>query len=83
MLKVKNHRDGFSDMMDGSSADALIFSGASPRTDKVEVNYKIEAQSTDIVFSGGNNNYTIFPLFTGKCQAYIDPMKSCDPGAYS
>lgn len=83
MLKVKNHRDGFSDKMDGSSPDALIFSGASPRTDKVKVTYTIEAQSTDIVFSGGTNNYTIFPLFTGKCQAYIDPMKSCDPSAYS
>ena len=83
MLKVRNHRDGFADMMDGSSPDALIFSGASPRTDKVEVDYTIEAQGTNIVFSGGEDNYTIFPLFTGKCQVYIDPLKSCDPSAYT
>jgi hypothetical protein len=52
MLKVRNHRDGFADMMNVSSPDALIFSGASPRTDKVEVSYTIEAQGTGIVFSG-------------------------------
>ncbi len=84
MLKVKNHRDGFSDTLNGSSPDALIFSGASPRTDKVEIQYKIESQSNALVFSGGNNNYTIFPLFIGKCQWYIDaPMKSCNPSTYT
>ncbi len=83
MLKVKNHRDGFADMMNGSTPDALIFSGASPRTDKVEIQYKIESQGTEIVFSGGNDSYTIFPLFAGKCQSYIDPLKSCDPSAYT
>ena len=83
MLKVKNHRDGFVDRMDSSSPDALIFSGASPRTDKVGIQYRIEAQNTNIVFSGWNDDYTIFPLFVGKCQGYIDPLKSCDPTTYT
>ena len=52
MLKIKNHRDGFADMIDTSSPDALIFSGASLRTDKVAIQYKIDTQSTSIVFSG-------------------------------
>ena len=83
MLKIKNHRDGFADTMNKSSPDALIFSGASPRTDKVEIQYTIETQSTNIVFSGWNDNYTIFPLFVGKCQWYIDALGSCDPSAYT
>jgi hypothetical protein len=51
MLKIKNHRDGFTDTMDTVSPDALIFSGASPRTDKVTLSYTIETQSNNLTFS--------------------------------
>lgn len=51
MLKIKNHRDGFADTMTSTSPDALLFSGASARTDKVSVSYTIRSNGTGEVFS--------------------------------
>ena len=81
MLKVRNHRDGFADTMNVSSPDAIIFSWASPRTDKVELSYIIESQSAKKVFSWWLDQYIIIPLFTGKCGDLLD-VTSCDPREY-
>lgn len=86
MLKIRNHRDGFSDSMNSSSPDAKVFSWASARTDKVEVNYSIESQSLNTTFSArptGADRYIIIPLFTGKCQWLMNASTSCDPSNYS
>lgn len=71
MLKILNHKDGFADSMDSGSPDSLIFSGASARTDKVDVRYVIETQSSNTTFPArvaGVDRYIVVPLFTGKCQ---------------
>ena len=78
MLKVANHREGFQDTMTSTSPDALIWSGSTPRTDKVKISYSIKAQSSDTSFSGGNDSNIIIPLFVGKCQGLLD-TSSCNP----
>jgi hypothetical protein len=52
MLKSKNHRDGFQDVIDSSvgEPDAIFFSGMTDRSRGMKVGYTISAQSSDTTF---------------------------------
>jgi hypothetical protein len=77
MLKRKNHKDGFTDILDNTAPESSLFYGSTERSKKTEVSYTIRAQAREYSFSG--NSYTTIPLFVGKCQNYLNGSTSCDP----
>lgn len=78
MLKVRNHRDGFSDAMIAADPDAALFKFDTPRTKGIEVGYTLKTQSQSHTFSGvAPESHLIVPLFVGTGVMLSD--HSADP----
>lgn len=77
MLKIRNHRDGFSDTMTWGDQDGLQFGLSTSRSSALQAGYTIEAQSTGAVFELEPGNHLIIPLFVGYGE--ILSGKSQDP----
>jgi len=65
MLKIRNHRDGFSDSMTGGDLDGAMFRHTTARSEKLEPSYQIEASSREKAFEVAPNEHLIVPLFVG------------------
>ncbi len=65
MLKIRNHRDGFSDSMTGGDIDGSLFLHHSTRSSTLTPSYTIQASSTGASFEVPPNEHLIVPLFTG------------------
>lgn len=66
MLKIKNHEDGFQDAFSSEKNNNENFFGLStPRSKNLEVEYRIESQSKDEIFSISKNSSIVIPLFVG------------------
>lgn len=65
MLKIRNHRDGFSDSMTWGDQDGRQFWLMTARSSQLQVGYIIEAQSTGAVFEIPAGEHLILPLFVG------------------
>jgi hypothetical protein len=64
MLKVRNHREGFADIVTNSELDGKILVPTTERSKGMESSYSIEANSTDYTTSLEQNNHLILPLFS-------------------
>ena len=85
MLKIKNHADGFADEVIAGSGENADFDGkmfalSTPRSKGMQMDYKIEAQSTSGSFQIAPNGVLTIPLgvwssddISGKSK---DPQKS-------
>lgn len=65
MLKIANHREGFSDSVTNADLDGKMLIGSTERTKNIETNYTIEAQSNSGTFSLVSKDHLILPLFIG------------------
>ncbi len=65
MLKIANHREGFSDSVINTDLDGKMLIGSTERTKNIETKYTIEAQSSSGTFSLASKGHLILPLFIG------------------
>lgn len=63
MLKIRNHREGFSDSTTSLDPDGQMFSLFTDRSKWLHVSYDIQANSLDKTFSLAPNEHLIIPLF--------------------
>lgn len=70
MLKVRNHREWFSDSLVITDPDAKMFHLDSDRSRNLKIWYTLEANSTDKTFTIAQNDHLILPLFAAQ-EAYI------------
>lgn len=70
MLKVRNHREWFQDSLIPTDIDARMFDLSSSRSKNMKMGYKIESNATWAVFSLGQNEHLIIPLFAAN-EAYL------------
>jgi len=71
MLKIRNHREGFSDSMSSKNVDGKIFLLESERSKNLESEYKIQASATGYLQVLNQNEHLIIPLFSAK-ELYVD-----------
>ena len=64
MLKARNHREGFQDIVTESELDGKMLIPTTERSKNMESSYTIVAKSNNEEFSLGYNNHLILPLFT-------------------
>lgn len=64
MLKVRNHREGFADIVTNSDDDGKILIPTTDRSKWLESSYSIDAQSDNEQLLLDPNNHLILPLFT-------------------
>ena len=63
MLKVRNHREGFSDSINPMSPDSKMLSGNTERSKNIETNYTIRASTGSAEFRIEADSHLILPLF--------------------
>ncbi len=77
MLKIANHREGFSDRVTEEDPEYRMLSGTITRTKNLAIEYMIKAQSDDASGKIAPTSHLIVPLFVGtgdKIGKYsIDP----------
>lgn len=78
-LKIKNHRDGFSDALTPKDIDANLLDGSLPRSKGVLMTYEMTAQSKDSTFSLAPGEYLILPLFVGDDALLVPGWSSKRP----
>ncbi len=66
MLKVRNHREGFSDTMNSENIDGKQFLPETERSKNLESEYRIQASATGYTQILSPNEHLIIPLFSGK-----------------
>jgi Tfp pilus assembly protein PilX len=64
MLKVRNHRDGFSDSVSLADVDGTILTPTTDRSKNLKSGYTIVASSTGSDFSVAPDSHLIIPLFS-------------------
>jgi hypothetical protein len=64
MLKVRNHREGFSDNVSKDEIDGDMLVPTTERSRGMRSSYEIVANSTDESFPLARDNHLIIPLFT-------------------
>lgn len=79
MLKVANHRDGFEDTMTQVDLDQILFSGSTSRSQNNTVTYTILAQTGSFTRTVNQDDYLIFPLFTGNGEKIVSRSASNNP----
>lgn len=63
MLKVRNHREGFTDSVTSFDPDGTMFSLSSSRSIGLKTSYTVRASSSDETFALAPNEHLIVPLF--------------------
>ncbi len=66
MLKVRNHREGFADIVTNSELDGKILVPTTERSKGMQSSYTIIANSQDYTSSLDPNNHLILPLFASQ-----------------
>lgn len=64
MLKVRNHREGFSDSLVASDPDGEMFRLETERSKSLITGYRLETTSHDKTFTLPQNEHLILPLFS-------------------
>ncbi len=64
MLKVRNHREWFADIVDHTDIDGNILIPITDRSKNMKSSYSIKASSNDYTVKLHPNNHLILPLFT-------------------
>ena len=75
MLKVRNHREGFSDTMNSENIDGKQFLLESERSKNLESEYRIQASATGYTQTLAQNEHLIIPLFSAK-EDSIDAFRN-------
>lgn len=79
MLKVRNHREWFSDMVTSTDIDASIMKLSSPRSSWMQATYSIKANATDAEFLVKSWEHLIIPLFSAQEDLIVASGNSKKP----
>lgn len=73
MLKIRNHEAGFQDSMKSETdKDGEFFKLSTPRSEWLQVEYKIEASGTKFEYILGKNQSLVIPLFVDEWEKWND-----------
>lgn len=72
MLKIRNHKDGFQDLVWSVDPDGKIMTLSTPRSEWLQAQYSIIASSTDRSFTLWTWHHLVIPLFTSN-ETLITP----------
>ncbi|NRH21299.1 hypothetical protein HOO68_04615 [Candidatus Gracilibacteria bacterium] len=64
MLKIRNHKDGFQDIVSSTEPDGKIMELSTPRSAGLQSEYTIVAASSGKTFIVGDGEHLVIPLFT-------------------
>ncbi len=79
MLKVRNHRDGFQDSMNGEDSDGKNFIPKSRRSQDLSAEYVIDSQAKEKEFEINPGDQLILPLFVGTGELLSSTGQSRNP----